>query len=281
MAGPKREGHPGCSAAATALLAAAARLGRPPRRRRPGPAGRSPCSAASPTAPAPTSTPASWPSRSAAPSASRSWWTTAPAPAATSPPRLVAKARPDGYLFLIGTAGTHAINADALPQPALRPAARRDPRHPAGRRAERAAGQPGEAAAIPDLPRPGGGGAGPAGGAELCLDRQWRLDPPGRRAIRRRGGDRPGARALSRPARRDPGAARRRRGPVLQPGRPVDRAGAAGPGAGAGRDGAAAGRRPCPACRRWPRPAACRASRAAPGTGCSARPACRPPSSSG
>ena len=98
----------------------------------------------------------------------------------------VAKARPDGYLFLIGTAGTHAINATLYRTPALRPAAGRDAYRPAGRRAERAAGEPGEAPAIPELRRPDGGGAGAAGGAELCLDRQRRLDPPGRGAVRRR-----------------------------------------------------------------------------------------------
>ena len=58
----------------------------------------------------------------------------------------VAKARPDGYTFLFGTAGTHAINADALPAPALRPAARLHADHAARRRAERAAGEPDQAA---------------------------------------------------------------------------------------------------------------------------------------
>ena len=37
--------------------------------------------------------------------------TTSPAPAATSPPSYVARATPDGYTFLLGTAATHGVNA--------------------------------------------------------------------------------------------------------------------------------------------------------------------------
>ena len=62
-------------------------------------------------APASTSSPACCRSRWRNRSAAASSWTTAPARAATSPPKRVARAKPDGYTLLLGTAATHGVNA--------------------------------------------------------------------------------------------------------------------------------------------------------------------------
>ena len=189
---------------------------------------------------------------------------------------LVAKAPPDGYTLVMGTVGTHAINASLYAKmpydhvkdftPIVLVAAR-------SQRAGRASVGAGQLGAGADRLH-----QGESGQAQLRLVGRRHVDPPVRRALQ--GADRRAdhARALQ-------GQRARAHRPPRRPGADDVRQPAAVAAAhqgrqapGARRDDAGARAARCPTCRRWSRRAS-RASRRRAGSACSPRRARRARSS--
>ena len=197
-------------------------------------------------------------------SGSRWCSSTSPAPAATSPPSTSPRQAGDGYTLLIGTAGTHGINAALYKKLPFDVEADFTPIAPI-------ADVPNVLAVNPTVidAKIGAGvhrhGEGGARQVQLRLDRQRRQHASGLCPVQRRSRSRYGARALQGQPRVHPGAGDGRG--LLQLRSAADRARPV-----AGRQGAAAGRQHQDA-HRHPRRRAdggrrrrCRASRTSPGT---------------